>query len=500
MTDTRNPQKADQAFDDGMAQHQAGELAKAQAAYQEAVNADGNFAEAHLNLGVVLHARGKLDDAIQSINRAMAINPQLAEAHYALAAVHQDCNNPEGAATGFTKALAIAPDFILALNGLAIAEQKLGHWEDAANAFERALAINPGFAEAANNLGNLRHKQGRMGDAMACFERALAVRPDYAKAHRNYAHVLLLAGRYKDGWREFLWRWKCDDFPTADRGFPSPHWQGEPLAGKKILVWSEQGVGDEVHFASMVPDLIEQGADVVLESNSRLVALFQRSFPGITCAARKTPPDPATLNGIDFQVPSGNLGHWFRPDLNSFPSRSGYLVSGQGRAYALKAKYRGGGDDLVVGIAWVSKNPEVGADKSMTLSDWVPLASIPGVTFVDLQYGDTLDERTAFEAATGTTIIRDDSVDQMADLDAFAAQVAAMDLVISVSNTIVHISGAQGIPTWVLLHAQPLCVWRQDGDTSPWYPSLSLLRQTEAGQWGNVIGDVETRLKALLSV
>ena len=490
----RDPmKKAAEAFEDGMALHQQGHLAKAEAAYRGAVAANGDFAEAHLNLGVVLHAQGNNDTAAQSFERAIALNPDLAEAQYGFGVLLQDQGKTEDAAARFRRALEIDPDFILPINGLAIAEQKLGHWDVAVEGFERALRLNSGFAEAANNLGVLRHKQGRLDDAMASFLRALEARPDYAEAHRNYSHVLLLAGFYAEGWREFQWRWQCDDFPSTRQAFPYPRWLGEPVDGKEILVWGEQGVGDEVYFASMVPDLIDQGAEVILESDSRLVPLFQRSFPGVTCIGQD-----ATVKGdIDFQVPSGDLGNWLRPDLNSFPERNSFLIADAARAENLKFQYRNGGGDFLVGLAWISKNPEVGGDKSMALMDWTPLAGIPGVTVIDLQYGDTEAERRAFEAATGTIIIRDDTIDQMDDLDAFAAQILAMDLVISVSNTTAHISGGLGVPTWVLLHVSPLSVWRQDGDTSPWYPSIRLFRQSKPGAWTDVITQVESALKAL---
>ena len=151
----------------------------------------------------------------------------------------------------------------------------------------------------------------------------------------------------------------------------------------------------------------------------------------------------------------------------------------------------------MIGIAWVSKNKRIGPQKSMALRELAPLAGIPGLRFIDLQYGDTAEERARFEDETGTAIIHDEDVDQMADLDAFAAQVAAMDLVISVSNTTVHMAGALGVPAWVMLNTVPLPCWLLEGEISPWYPTVRLFRQTEAGEWGDVIGRVAEALRAL---
>ena len=165
----------------------------------------------------------------------------------------------------------------------------------------------------------------------------------------------------------------------------------------------------------------------------------------------------------------------------------------------LRAKYRGGGDDLLVGLAWNSVNVKMGHRKSLPLAAYAPLTEITGIRFIDLQYGDTAVAREAFETETGVEVFHDPDIDQLQDLDAFAAQVAAMDLVISVSNTTVHLAGALGIPTWVVVNTLPLCVWMLEGETSPWYPSLRLFRQSEAGVWDDVVGQVAGALREFVA-
>ncbi len=483
------------ALQEALAHHQAGRLADAEREYRAALSRDPGALVAQVNLGVVLRDQGRKEEARDSYRRALSIDPDVAEVHYGLGLVLQELNEGDEAIACFRRAVEIKPDYVEALNGLAIGLQKQGNPAEAIETFERALEIDPGFAEAHNTLGNLYHREGRPDDAVAAFRRAIAINPDYAEAHRNLSQALLLAGSLDEGWREAGWRWKCRDFPSEKRDFPQPLWAGEPLAGQKILVWGEQGVGDEVHFAAMVPDLLDAGAKVVLESDPRLVPLFRRSFPGVECAPRETPPAAETgAEDIDFQAPSGDLGRWLRPDLESFPSPVPYLAADPARADGLRSKYREGGKDLLVGIAWVSKNPEIGKEKSMSLMDWRPLTARTGIKFIDLQYGDTEEERRTFEKKTGTPVLHDGDIDQMADLDAFAAQVAAMDLVVSVSNTTVHISGGLGVPTWVLLNSLPLPVWMLGREDSPWYQSMRLFRQAEAGDWTDVVLRVEGEL------
>ena len=262
-----------------------------------------------------------------------------------------------------------------------------------------------------------------------------------------------------------------------------------------MLVWGEQGVGDEILFAGMVPDLIEAGAKVVLECDPRLVPLFERSFPGVGYLARGAAG--ARLEGtFDYQIPSGSLGRWLRPDLKAFPKRTALLAADEPRRDALRRKYLEAGGEFLVGLAWRSKNPRIGGLKSMRLSDLAALFDVPGARFVDLQYGDTADERAALTKATGKTLLHDDGIDQMADLDAFAAQVAAMDLAVSVSNTTVHVAGALGVPAWVMLSTAPMWRWMSDAEGSPWYPSVRLFRQARRGDWADVVKRIRAALEA----
>jgi len=484
---TQNPH-ALQSFQAAQSFHQAGDLDRAVLTYRIAIAADETFVEAHANMGFALHDQGKLVEAADCFRRALELNPDIAEVHYGFGTLLQELNQTEEALTAFRRAIGLKPDFPEAMNGEAIVLQSLGDWAGAEAALTRAIDINPDFAIALNNLGNLYHKQGRLKDAEDHFRRALALTPDYAEAHRNLSLILRLTGRLEEGWRESLWRWKCRDFPTKERGFPQPRWSGEPVDGKKIVVWGEQGVGDQVYFAAMIPDLIERGANVVLETEHRLTPLFQRSFPDAVCVSHQNPPAPETGDGTDFQAALGDLGLWLRPNEAAFPGRRSYLAADKARTERLRAQYRAGGDTLLVGIGWHSKNPEIGAQKSLSLMDWQPLTEVPGVTFIDLQYGDTADERARFERETGTALHHDAGIDQMADLDAFAAQIAALDLVISISCTAVHIAGALGVPTWVLLNTPPLSCWMLERDDSPWYPSVKLLRQKQTGDWADVIG------------
>ena len=477
-----------------------GRLDEAVASLHKALAIKPDFAVAHNNLGNSLKELGRLDEAVASYRKALAIQPDYAEAHSNLGNALQDLGLLDEAMASYRKALAIQPDYAEAHGNLGNALQDLGRLDEAVASYHKALAIKPDFVKAHINLGGTLKELGQLDEALACHRRAVEIDPGSAEAHHHLSLQLLQLGEMQEGWDEYEWRWRLK-YGVLPRDFPHVPWQGEDPGGKTILVWSEQGIGDEILFAGMIPALTDAGARVILECDPRMVDLFARSFPGVTCIARGAATDPRPVDasllepGIDYQSAAGSLGRWLRPNTDPRPGPAAYLAADGARRDALRERYKAGGGGLLVGISWNSKNKRIGDKKSLPLLSLSPLAGIPGVQLVDLQYGDTRAERNAFAADTGVEILHDDSIDQMADLDAFGAQVSAMDLVVTVSNTTAHFAGALGVPTWVMVNSTPLPCWLLDRDDSPWYPSATLFRQALGGEWTDVIKHIVNRLR-----
>jgi len=267
-------------------------------------------------------------------------------------------------------------------------------------------------------------------------------------------------------------------------------WDGGSLSQKRVLVWSEYGLGDEILFANLLSDVLNEAAACTLVCSPRLVSLFSRSFPRARVVAFGSP-----IEGThDVHVALTDLAQRFRPDLASFPQHDGYLHAHPESAAALRSRYAA---RRLVGIAWRSSSGATGPFKSAPLENWAAALSIPDVTFVSLQYGDVGSELGAFRARTGIDIAHDATVDSGGDLDPFAAQVQAMDLVISVSNTTVHVAGAMGKPVWILVPEGPGAHWywfRERAD-NPWYPSARLFRQKHPGDWTAPLGEVAAALR-----
>ncbi len=442
------------------------------------------------NLGNALRQAGRLEEAAEAYRESLRQRPGHADTAFNLGVSLEELADWIGAESAYRESLAAAPaDPAATLNlGRVLLEQR--RLDEALPVCERAAALDPKSADAHGNLARAASSLGLIDRAEAAALRAVAIDADHATGRQALGMIHFLRGRWTEAWREYETRWRTE-IRTTERPFRQPVWAGEPLAGTKILIWGEQGVGDEILFGGMVPDTIAAADRVVLECDGRLLALFRRSFPDAACVARSDPPAAETLaDDIDFQVPIGSLGQWLRRDENAFPRRPSFLVADRALQDRLSERYRDGTKDRLIGVSWAS----VGPDKSMPIESLAPLFEVPGLRFVDLQYGDWQDARAAFERATGKRLIHDDTVDPLGDLDPFAAQVAAMDLVVSISSTAVHMAGALGVPAWVMLPTMPMWRWGWERDDSPWYPSVRLFRQRRSGDWADVVARIKTRL------
>ncbi len=240
------------------------------------------------NLGNALLAAGRMGDAEQHLREAVSLAPDSPESAYNLGNALKDQEKHEAAVSAYEAAIGLRPDFPKARINLGIALQKLEKYEDALRVFEDMVLMNPVSAEAVNGKGLILQALGREDEALKDFQRAQVLNPTFAGAQRNAGLALLMHGVFKAGWEAYEWRWKWESSAADWRNFSYPLWQGERGDGA-LLVWREQGIGDEVLYAGMIPDLLARGHRVVMETDPRLVTLFERSFPGVKAVAKQNP-------------------------------------------------------------------------------------------------------------------------------------------------------------------------------------------------------------------
>jgi len=479
-----------------MDHHRQGRLAQAEAGYRETLRLDPKNADALHLLGTIVAGQGSTAQGIDLISRALAVNPHSKEAHLNLANILAGALRMAEAERHFREVYQRDRTNGEALNGLGGALLHLGRYGEAEPYLREALARAPRSAPVLLNMGMLMDATSRFQDAIDFYEQVLALHPNHAPTRSHRALALLLRGQFVEGWAEYAWRLKTTS--TFFGQFPFPFWRGEPLSGRKILVWTEQGPGDEILAATMVPDLIAAGAKVVLLCSPRMAPLFARSFPSVHVVhAGQNPSDPSITAGIDFQASIGELGAALRQSVGAFPPDLTLLKANPESTARLRRRYHAAAPGKpLIGISWRSKNFRIEEAKTIPLEAWAPVLKHPDVTFVSLQYGDAKEEIARAERDLGIQILVDNEIDSMASLDDFAAQVAAMDLVISVSNTTVHVAGALGVPIWALVPSNHgrMWYWFLERSDSPWYPSARLFRQDLQESWRPAIAAVAREL------
>ncbi|HIN28389.1 TPA: tetratricopeptide repeat protein [Candidatus Poribacteria bacterium] len=480
-----------------------GKLEKATEAYQQVIQIQPNHADAYNNLGTVFINQDRIDDAIEAYQQAIRIQPNQGEAYYNLGNAFHSQERMEEAIEAYQKAIQIQPNRVEAYNNLGVVLIDQEKLEESVQIYQKTLEIQPNYADAYNNLGNALREQGKLEESIRIFQKATHLQPNHAEAHNNLAMMLLLKGNFENGWKQYEWRCQCDNFPFEKRDFPQPFWEGTDLNDKSILVWTEQGIGDEIMFTSILPDLLNMNANIIVESDRRMVSLFQRSFPKIQFIPRQNPPNSQLLNTtIDYQVPIGSLGKWLRRDENSFIlNRNTYLCACPKKTSRKRKEYQElANGKILIGISWKStginqRHTYTKKKKSTPLEYWQPLLAQRNCYFINLQYGNVKQELNEFQKHTDLKIYQDEEIDSLSSLDDFAAQISALDLVISTSNTTVHLAGALGKQVWTLLPHIPDWRWTLEREDTLWYPRMRLFRQHRIGDWSKAFQQVKLALE-----
>ena len=337
-----------------------------------------------------------------------------------------------------------------------------------------------------------------MHEALEDYARALALEPDFRLARFHQATARLMIGDFEGGWPGYELRRDSSEFKA--RSWNLPEWDGSTLSGRALRIYGEQGLGDEIMFASLYPEVIAVARKCVLECHPKLLALFARSFPGASVSAyppdTSSPPAP-TVADLDWESPSGSLPRFLRPNREAFPAHSGYLKADPGRVAYWKERLTRLGDGLKVGISWSggvhrTRQPV----RSLPLGEWGPILKVPGVRFISLQYTESASQE-AGEASGRHGVAIAHWPEAIEDYDETAALVCALDLVISVCTAVIHLGGALGRPVWVMTPYSPEWRYGFTGQGMVWYPTVRLFRQPAYGQWDAVVTSVAAGLRAL---
>jgi tetratricopeptide (TPR) repeat protein len=469
--------------------HQAGDVATAIDMLKRAVTANPNVPLFYSNLAEMLRLAGRLDEAVAAGRRAVELHPGYAHGLNNLGIVHYDRREYEEAAQCYLRAIARDPGFAEAHNNLGNAYRTLHKLEDSIACYDRALQVRPTYVDAVANQASALHLIGRLDDAIAAYRRAIGMHPLHANAHSGVGLLYLLNGDLAEGWYEYEWRWRSSELTTPP--LPGAVWGGESLAGRRILIFSEQGYGDALQFCRYLPLLRERGATVLLRVPSALRALMTESMPWLQVSSEAKGSFPP----YDCHCALLSLPHRLETRLETIPAAVPYLRAPEEALRRWASRIEAGADELKVGIVWAGSKLHVNdVNRSIPLSSWAPLLAVEGVKFFSLQVGDAA-RALAAEPKPGIT----DLSPLLTDYAETAAAVEQLDLVISVDTSVVHLAGALAKPTWILLPWVPDWRWLRDREDNPWYPTARLFRQPERFAWEPVMARVARELAAARS-
>lgn len=437
------------------------------------------------------------DDLLSAARTGNQLQPLL---NAAMAAVDRQCW--EDAIFLMSRALILFPGSVQAWSKSAIPLILLGHFPPARVHIDRSLSLDSGWLEARVNLGRVFEGMGDFRAAIREYEAALELRPDLQEPRLNAGTCYLGLGQFERGWEYYSARWHVRAVVNYGPNSMSrrlvssrPQLRGSS-EGARVLVWTEQGVGDEIMFCSILPDLLERSREVSVTVDDRLVPLLSRSFPSIRFLGRQhTLADDL----YDFHLPMGDLGGLFRQSASRFEGRGGPFLSADPsriRAYRSLLRVQ---RKLIVGVSWHSANPNTGSARSVQLERLVSSLKRSEVKLVCLQYGRGVSEEVReFKNRTNIEIELVEDLDLTVDLDGVAAVASACDLVVSVGNSVAHLSAACGVRTWLLASVGASWRWMFEGSRTPWYDSVRIYRQRQLGSWDAPLDQISKSLDVLI--
>lgn len=447
-------------------------------AYRRALAQRPEAADALTNLGNALDSLDRLEEAASCHRRAIVCVPETATAHANLGQVLWRRRQLAAAEAAVRRALALDPRAAAALGTLGTIVRDLGRPAEAERCYRAALALAPDDPPLLSDLSRVLTARGATAEAYGCLTRALSRAPTLPSAQVNLALLRLGQGALAEGWPGYEHRFAARDAGVARRPIETATWRGEPLTGRTLLVWPEQGLGDELMFATLVPALGAAAADgrLALECDPRLVALYRRSFVGATVAplaptARATAP--STAGPSDLQIAAGSVPGRLATSLAAWPTGGAPLAADSAAVAGWRAALAALGPGLRVGLCW--RSGDLSPDRRASyarLETWAPLLRVPGVVWVNLQYGRCEDELAAAERRLGVAVARFAALDRADDLDGLAALISALDLVISAPTAVGELAGCLGVPVWRIDRAGD---WTTLGTrVRPWFPAMRL--------------------------
>jgi len=455
------------------------------------------------NYANTLKELGRTEEAIEQYNLALDDATDDPDTLYNLGVLHEEQNQLDSAYEYYKKALKTNPNHLDANFNLGNVQQNLGQLDHAKESYKKVIKLASDHARAYVNLGHTLLKLGDKKGAENYWSQALEIDGELADAHVNLALLNFEQGNISKGWQGFEWRSKAESYESPYRHFPQPNWDGSPLNGKEIILWGEMGLGDEISYASMIPDILRQGAKVTIECTQRLVPLFSRSFEGAEVYAAPYAPAENGLRSYDFQSSFPSLGQYLRSSTEDFPSISDeyiYLKADPSQKIHWKKQLESISNKPKIGLCWSSSFVKEEFEHFYaSIHDMKSLLSLTGVDFVCLVPSEVDDDINLALKDYGVNIHVLKDLDLKHDIDSVAALLTSLDIVVSCLSTVTELAGALGVRTLGFIGESSQPQWMGTDDVI-WFPNTHYHAKQKNEPWHPLFVDISAEVQNILGL
>ncbi len=443
--------------------------------YKFAIQNIPNEAQLHINLASIYKYQRKFDEAENVLKKSLYLNSY--KLFSTLAGIYADQNKFDQVMEFSKKALDLNQSDFIALNNIAKVYMEEKNFEEASKYLGKALHIEQNNFLIHLNLGTLYKNLNQLDKAKDHYNKSISINPKAYDAYLYKSLIELSENNFLDGWKNYEFRW----FKQAERiSITKPKWDGKKL-NQKIIIWGEQGLGEQILFTSILPELEQSFERIILVIDEKLKLIYQESFPNIKIFI---PEDEWSKEEFDCHLPIGSLGKFFRNDVQSFPNRNNFL-----KTNAINDR----GTNLKCGLSWKSVNSVEGDLKSIELENLLPILKNKNLDFYNIQYTNEKENIDQFNKQYNLKIQNIQGLDTFNDLHGLSKYLKSFDFIITISNTTAHLAGSLGVPTLLMLpkNIGKLWYWNNSIDSkSMWYPSVRIFKQNVENDWNTVILEI----------
>lgn len=458
-------------------------------AYENSLSINANQLEVLFNKAIVNDKLDNKKQALSDYDEVLKLDPNNADVCINKALIYEDLRDYELSLLELNKALKLNPNNFQAISNRAKIYEYLQKFHEAEIDLNLALKLEPNNPYAYINKGNFLKKQNKLSESKEYLYKALDLNPDLDSANYNLALIFLYEKNFSDGWQKYESRYHLTGQPNLTKYIPKLESFNN---NQKVLIWADQGIGDQVFYGSILQS-IDSKIDVTVLIDPRLISIFKRSFPHIKFIDHF---HPSNKEMFTHQLSIISLGGFFRSHVSSFNKLSGFfLKTNEANDLSIKSKINNNGK-LICGLSWRSLNKKSGHKKSLELESLLPILRMKNIHFVDIQYDDTSDEIKKFNERYGINIQTLNGLDKFNDIDGVISLIKCCDFVVSVGNATAHFAGSIAKKTYLILPYGMDAVWYWHNDEqSTWYPTVEIFRQKNINDWRAPINEITKKVE-----